>query len=132
MPIYVFENPNTLELIEVFQSINEEHSYYDESGLKYNRVITPPFVSFDTKIDPYSSSSFIEKTKNKKGTIGDLLDASRDLSEKRGGDKNDPVKNKYYKDYEKKNGVKHVSEISEIKKTKLNNVIKKTPIKISL
>lgn len=132
MPIYLFQNPKNLEIVEVFQGINEEHKYIDANGVEYQRVITAPFVSFDTKIDANSSSDFVNKTRNKKGTIGDLLNASKELSEKRGGEKYDPIKKKYYKEYESKNGVKHASEIATIKKEKLKEKIKKSPIKVKI
>lgn len=131
MPTYLFQNPETLEVVEIFQKINEKHEFFDENGLKYNRVITAPFVSFDTRIDPNSAADFVAKTRNKKGTIGDLLNASKELSEKRGGNEADPIKKKYYREYESKNGVKHASEISNIKRKKLKEKIKKSPIKIT-
>lgn len=109
MPIYIFKNPKTSETIEVFQNVNDEHIYLDGDGLSYERVYTSPNVSVDSQIDPFSSKDFIEKTRNKKGTIGDLWDKSKELSEKRGG-LNDPVKNKFFSDYEKKHGVKHTDQ----------------------
>lgn len=45
MPTYVFQNPLTKEFIEVIQSMNEEHIYKDESGLKWNRVFHSPTCS---------------------------------------------------------------------------------------
>jgi len=45
MPIYVFQNPLTYELIEIIQSMNEEHTYKDETGLEWNRVFHSPTCS---------------------------------------------------------------------------------------
>jgi hypothetical protein len=101
MPLYTYENPKTGETIDVLQSMNEEHSYTDENGIKWKRVYQIPNASIDSQIDPHSSTAFIDATKNKKGTYGDLIDKSKELSEKRaktyGG--SDPVKEKFFKDY---------------------------------
>jgi hypothetical protein len=110
MPLYTYENPDTGETVDVLQSMNEEHSYTDQNGLKWKRVYQIPNASIDSQIDPNSSTAFIDATKNKKGTYGDLLDKSRELSEKRaktyGG--SDPIKEKFFKDYSSnRNGAVH-------------------------
>jgi len=101
MPLYTYENPDTGETVDVLQSMNEEHSYTDQNGLKWKRVYLIPNASVDSQIDANSSTAFIDATKNKKGTYGDLIDKSRELSEKRaktyGG--SDPIKEKFFKDY---------------------------------
>jgi hypothetical protein len=89
MPTYVFKHPSKNEFLEIYQKINDIHEYIDSSGLKWERVYCLPRISSDTKIDPYSSRAFSEKT-NRKGTFGDLFDLSKEMSEKRGGPKNDP------------------------------------------
>lgn len=82
MSEYVFENPITKEIVEVFQSMNQEHSF-EKDGIKYNRVFTAPRAVVDGKINPFCSEDFVRKTANKKGTVGDLWETSRELSEKR-------------------------------------------------
>ena len=64
----------------------------------------------DTKQDPFSTNDFLDRTKSKKGTYGNMMDYSKELSEKRasvmGGV--DPVKQNYYKEYSKnRRGAKH-------------------------
>jgi len=112
MPLYVYSNPTTGEEKEIFQSMSEEHSY-SEDGVKWNRVFIAPNASIDTKVDPFSQSDFTERTASKKGTVGDMLDHSAEMSEMRaeksGG--TDPVKKKFFDDYAKKrNGQRHFSE----------------------
>ena len=55
--------------------------------------------------DPFSANNYVEKTANMKGTVGDLLDYSAELSERRaevnGGV--DPVKQKSLENYLKIN-----------------------------
>lgn len=121
MPIYVYEHPKSGKQVEVVQGIDDEHSYTDKKGLKWNRVFTPPNVLIDSKIDPFSESDFLEKTKSKKGSIGDLMDRSAELSDKRaqkaGGV--DPIKERFFKEYSKKRrGKKHEADPARYKKLK--------------
>lgn len=112
MPIYIYKNPDTDERIEVIQTMAEEHIYIDEFGLQWKRVLTVPYTSIDTKEDAWDHNQFVEKTGKMKGTVGDVLDYSSELSAKRaesnGGE--DPVKRQAFKDYEKKVGKKHVED----------------------
>jgi len=121
VPLYVYEHPKSGKQVEVVQGINDEHSYTDKKGLKWNRVFTPPNVSVDSKINEFSEKEFVEKTRTKKGTVGDLLDRSKELSEKR-AQKNggvDPLKNKFFKEYSKKRrGKKHEADPARYKKLK--------------
>jgi hypothetical protein len=131
MPIYIFQNPQTKEVIEILQNMNENHEYFNEEGIKYTRLYTIPNYSIDSKIDPFSSRDFAEKTRNKKGTIGDLLNESKELSEKRGGQSNDPVLKNFLSTYEKEKGVKHSSQIKNEKIEKANKKLKKFGVSFS-
>lgn len=118
MPIYIYKHPDKEEYLEEMQGMNDKHVYFDSDGLQWKRIFTIPNASIDTSVDPYSSKEFIQKTENKKGTYGDMMDYSKELSyersEKNGGV--DPVKEKYYKDYSaKRKGEKHFNEIKEKK-----------------
>jgi predicted nucleic acid-binding Zn ribbon protein len=112
MPIYIFKNPDTEEYKEIVQTMNEEHIYIDEFGLQWKRVYTIPHATINTKEDAWNHNQFVEKTGKMKGTVGDVLDYSAELSEKRaeanGGE--DPIKRKAFNDYEKKVGKKHISD----------------------
>ena len=103
MPEYLYENPETGEVIRVVQSISEEHTYSEE-GVEFDRVFTVPNMSIDAAADPFSAEQFRQKTKNMKGTMGDMWDYSKELSEKRkeslGG--KDPIRQKAEKEYSKK------------------------------
>lgn len=110
MPEYIYENPDTGEQVTVLQSIHEEH-IYEIDGVVYDRVYTIPNASIDTKIDPNSPKEFREKAK---GTIGELWDQSKELSDKREKQQGqDPVKNKFFEDYSKtRKGAKHPKDPS--------------------
>ena len=108
MPIYEYRNPETGETIEVVQKMNDSHIYIDYDGLEWERVWAAPNAGVDCKLDG-SMESFMNYTKDKKGTMGDIWDASREVSEiRQGKEGKDKVKNRYFKDYSKKrNGLKH-------------------------
>jgi hypothetical protein len=54
----------------------------------------------------------MDKT-NKAGTFGEMFDLSKELSEKRGGVKNDPLKKQYTKDWKAKRNMKHTPKSIE-------------------
>jgi predicted nucleic acid-binding Zn ribbon protein len=112
MPIYMYEHPETGEVIEIIQGMNEDHTYTDSDKVKWNRVFTSPNASFDTQVDPFSQSDYMKATENKKGTFGELMDYSKDLSRERASKNGgvDPVAEKFYSDHEKKTGQKHPSK----------------------
>ena len=123
MPNYIYQNGETGEIIEIFQKMSDDHVYIDENGLKWNRLFTPPQMSFDVQCDPHSVKDFARVT-NKPGTIGDLWDRSAELSAKR-ADKNggiDPVKEKFFEKYSKeRGGQKHLEQIKQETNQKLKN-----------
>lgn len=89
-------------------------------GDKWTRIFTIPQAAPNglKPIDPRSSKQFVEKTGAMKGTVGDMLDLSKELSEKRAEKMGtDPVKDKFYKDYSaKRRGVKHTAQLAEEQK----------------
>lgn len=113
MPIYKYKNPETDEIIEVVQTMNEPHEY-ESNGTKWQREFTVPTASIDSKWDPLNSRDFVEKTKNKRGTMGDIYDKAEELGKRREeiiG--KDPVKEKMIKDYRKETGKKHPVELKD-------------------
>lgn len=115
MPFYIFKNPHTNEVKEVLMSMNDEHKFIDSDGLEWERVFTIPQASIDTKVDPFNKVKFLEKT-SKAGSIGDLWDRSKELSEKRAEKRDgvDEVKQKFFDKYKKeRNGRMHPAERAE-------------------
>ena len=103
MPVYSFIHPDTEEEIEVLQRMSEPHVYIDEHGIEWKRQWTSPNAQIDADVDPFDKTAFSRKiAQSGKGTVGDLWDRSRELSEKR---KNklgyDPVKKKNLEKYSK-------------------------------
>jgi hypothetical protein len=115
MPIYLYKHPEEEEYREVFQRMNDEH-IYSEDGVEWQRVFLSPNASIDNSIDPFNNQQYIDATSNKKGTIGDMMDLSSELSAKRaeksGG--KDPLKEKFYNNYAKeRGGAEHPNRIKE-------------------
>ena len=118
MPLYLYENEKTGEVIEVLQGMSEVHEYHGHKGREkglWRRVFVNPNLSFDTSVDETSEKSFISSTQNKNYTYGDLFDKSAEASEKRANKYGkDPIKEKQYADYNKKtNGKLHPQQMKE-------------------
>ena len=103
MPVYLFQHPETEEVIEVIQRMKEPHVYVDESGTKWERLWVSPNASADVNIDPHNANAFNDKHRhNDKASYGDIVDHAKELSKVRkekSGLGDDPVKRKYFDDW---------------------------------
>lgn len=109
MPQYEYEHPVTKQRITITQGINDKHEYFDEGKVKWNRIFSVPNAAVDTKWDANDSRQFVEKTGKMKGTYGDMLDKSAELSEERASKNGgiDPLKQKRFDDYKNRTGKRH-------------------------
>lgn len=110
MPLYTFSHPETEEIKDVFFHMNDEKKFTDKDGIEWRREYRSPELNTTGSTDPWDNKQFVEKTGATKGTIGDLLERSADLSKERASQNGgvDPVKEKYYENYSKKrNGSIH-------------------------
>lgn len=113
MPQYTYRNPETGETKDIVQRMTEPH-VYSENGVEWQRVFTVPQAAIDTQIDPLNSKDFVEKTKKKKGNVGNLWDEAKEASQKR--EKlmgKDPIKEDFYKNYSKKRKGKEHQEVQQ-------------------
>ena len=104
MPVYTFINPDTQDEVEVVQAMKEPHVYIDGDGLEWKRKWALPNAQIDAEIDPFDKEAFKRKVGggSAKGTVGELWDRSRELSEKRKQKLGyDPVKQAFEKKYSK-------------------------------
>ena len=125
MPLYSFINKRTCEPEDIFFSYREVpkigEEWTDESGEAWIRATHLPQAATNglKPIDPHSAKQFVAKTGAMKGTIGDMLDLSKEMSAKRAekhGD-SDPIKEKFYKQYsDKRRGTLHTSQLAERQK----------------
>jgi len=104
MPEYLYKHPKTGKVISLIQSIHDKHEYIDEKGVKWDRVFTAPELNTEGSLKTdCTAQQFSEYVGKRKGTIGDLFDRSKELSEKRQKVLGkDPLKEKYYKNWSKK------------------------------
>ena len=109
MPIYIYQHPETEEYVEILQGMNDELEYTDKNGTRWKRIFTTPNMNIDSDVDPFNQADFVRTTGSKKGTVGDMMDLSKELSEKRAEKSGgvDPIKEKGFKDYKKKTGRDH-------------------------
>lgn len=85
MPIYLFQHPITKQVKEIVQLMNEEHIFIDENKVSWNRIWINPQVAINTQISATDSKSFVDKTRGKNYSLGQLWDMSAELSQKREG-----------------------------------------------
>ena len=113
MPEYLYQHPDTKEVITLLQKMTDEHEFIDTEGVKWQRLFGHVGLSMDSQaIDPFSEKQFLEKTANMKGTMGDMMDYSKELSQQREAQlgKEDPVKRKAFNEYKKKRGIAHPND----------------------
>lgn len=114
MPLYSFQSPTTGEIIDIYFGMNDPKEYRDSEGVLWERVWEKPHATVHGNSDPFDSKAFVEKTRNMKGTVGDLWDMSRELSEKRGGKENDPIrKDALKKNSAERGGKEHLSAATD-------------------
>ena len=108
-PIYTYKHPDRDEYLEVIQAMKDDHVYVDEEGVKWEREYTSPNAQIKDTIDPFNKNQFLQKTADSKGTMGDMLDRSQELSEKRKEVLGkDPVREKFFDNYAKeRRGQRH-------------------------
>ena len=112
MALYSYFHPETEEVIDVVQKMDEPHVYVDENGVEWKRLYTPFNFSVDGRVNPMSSKEFVDKTRNKNNSLGDMMDMAKEASEKRIQKEGyDSVKDKYFDDYAKKRkGKRHLQD----------------------
>lgn len=113
MPQYSYQSPAG-EIKDVIQTMSEPH-VYEENGIKWTRIFTVPQGNADARIDPFDNKGFVERSGKKRGTVGNLIDASKEASEKRKkiiG--TDPIRKEYYDNWSKaRNNKKHPNSFQE-------------------
>lgn len=129
MPLYTFQSGDQFN--DIFYSMKDVPSVgteiVDEQGVKWRRVFTRPNAAINSVThDPNSAADFNRRFDGKKVLVGDMWDASREASEKRGGvSGEDPIKKTYYDDYAKqRRGTKHQNEQKAIYSKQMDQVRK--------
>lgn len=117
MPVYIYKHPEKEEYKEIIQTMREPHVYF-EQDIEWKRVFTVPNASIDSHVDAWDKRGFVNKTGNMKGTVGDILDYSSELSAKRAEKTGeDPIKRKAFDAYKKQTGKKHLMDKKKVIET---------------
>lgn len=121
--LYKFQHTETGEIHEVEMSMKNYEPYKGPSGddKRWQRVYEAPQinmgVSTSKSINPWDNNSFVNRTKEMKGSYGEMLDHAKDLSSQRAKESltgEDPLKRKYLDNYSaERGGKKHVSEMKK-------------------
>ena len=92
--------------------MNDPH-VFSKDGVEWQRVFLSPNASISSNSDPFNSNAFLDKTATMKGTVGDMMDYSAELSEKRAEKSGgiDPIRKKHFDNYEKSVGKKHLNDV---------------------
>ena len=130
MPEYSFQKKDGRKKVLIYFSMSEAPSIGSEiehDGETYVRIIEcPPNASFDTKIDIFDPKDFVRKTKNKVGTIGDMMDRAEEHSElRKKRDGVDKIKEGFEEDWSKKRKGRKMPKKSNIDVNNLTEHIKK-------
>jgi len=119
MPEYSFQSTDG-QIKDIFYFMKDVPSVgaeiTDDQGVKWKRIFTSPRAAIDTQSDPYSAVDFKKQfSDNKKFTMGNMFDASREASEKRANkDGVDQTRVKYFDKYKKEHrGQEHPHQKKE-------------------
>lgn len=115
MPLYSFQASDGEAISVVMDTKQPPESYRVQykNGKSYKRVYDAPRISIDSR-PGVSESDFTRATSGKKMTIGQMQDLSKEMHEKRAEKEGqDPVKEKFYQNYEKQMGQKHSNVIKK-------------------
>lgn len=133
--LIIFQHPDSSEKKTIYIGNGRAIAYTDPKGVEWEPIdeetvpdkrsdkFSLPYVAIKGSSDPFNERAFVEETGRKRGTIGDMMDHAKELSEKR-AQKNggvDPIQSKFFSDYKKRVGKKHLSDPSRVDKSKLKN-----------
>lgn len=131
MALYQYIDDRDNKIYDLIQGMNDEHIAFAPDGYKLQRIWNRPAASIDSKLNPDSAQDFIKYTSTRKGKYGELLDLSKELSEKR-KDKHggyDEVEVKANENYKKSHRGK---DMPHIKKQKLKESLKNSAFEIDI
>lgn len=109
MPLYLFEDQDGKQITVVMDTKQPIEAYHSQvvNGKTYKRVYTVPCASVDSRVG-VTSDEFRRATTNKKMKVGEMQDLSKEMHLRREEKEGiDPVKEKFYENYEKSMGQPH-------------------------
>ncbi len=139
MPIHDFSDPAGV-IISVYVPINAPalaHREQRQGGKLYKRVYAAPLAAHDmgTRKSDATAEDFRRVTTEKKNlTVGQMQEISKEMSAHR-ADRNggvDEVHERFYRDHERKNGVKHDDVVRREKAAESNARLAEWGIKVKV
>lgn len=137
MPLYDFEHVESGEIITVHLDLKQPQAAYqkqERDGKVYRRIYTVPNAAQNILAGTLTQDDFRRVTTDKGLTVGKMQDISREMSADRAAKNGglDPVKEKFYKDYERKNGVPHIEKQRGEKRAKAKAKLKKFGVEVTV
>lgn len=123
MPVLDFQDPSTGKTISVLVPLTapdkDRHEQIGDDGKVYKRVYSAPLAARDTRSTEASKDEFRRITDKNGIKLGEMYELAAEMSARR-AERNgvDEVKEQYYRNYERENGVKCVAEEKEEKARK--------------
>lgn len=118
MPVLDFHNEQNGRTISVMVKLSADIEAFHtqiEDGVTYKRIYAAPAAAVNVAHKDGTKEDFGRITDGKKMTVGQMQDLSKELSVERAAKNgNDPVKEQFYRDYEKRIGDKHQDEKKRI------------------
>ena len=137
MPVHDYVHEATGETVSVYVPANaptEDHQRQERDGKLYKRVYTAPRAATNILPGTASRDDFMRTTDSKNYKVGDLWQISQEMSQHR-ADKNgghDPVREKFYKDYERENGEPHTDVARREKLERANKTLSEWGFEVKL
>jgi len=137
MPTYLFTDEESHETIEVYLDLKQPAEAYhrqERDGKIYRRVYTIPQMAIETKIGDGTLADYKRVTEGKgKLTINEMAAVSKEMAEKRATKEGaEKVKDEFFRNYEKRVGVKHKDEIRQTKLAKAHKSLKKFGVTVDM
>lgn len=112
MPVHDFINETTGEITTVYVPIGEPPSSHQAQvvdGRTLKRLYEAPRMAISTAAGDMTAEDFRRVTEGKKMTVGEMYDASKEMSEARAARNGgvDPVKQAAYDKFQRDNGYDH-------------------------
>lgn len=138
MPIHDFiaDDGETISVYVPASAPTSEHSRQTRDGKVYKRVYSVPLAATNmaTRLGDATQADFSRATTGKRGMkLGDMWEISAEAADRRKERQgHDPIKEKWYDDYEKKMGEKHADIVRRERLAKAQSKLAEFGVKIRL
>jgi len=133
MPHYDFaaENGQTITLYLDLHQPKTAYCVQVVDGVVYKRIYSVPRAATNSRAGDLSEQDFIRVTQNKNLTMGEMQNISREMHEERKSKAGtDVVKERFYKDYEKRIGKPHTDVVRRERVAKAKAKMDKFGVKL--